>query len=89
MNIKEIKGSWELGYSLDRHIKSSVYLGENEYGRKMFDTQRTEIGEAIYQLKYKRDLTQVNYLAQEFPHFLRALFPRRSLHMNQHLFIFI
>lgn len=34
---------------------SSEYLGDSETGRPIFDNQRSEMGEFIYQLKYKQD----------------------------------
>ena len=49
----EIKGNWEKGFALDLHILSSTYLGQNQYGCDQFDTMRTEIGQLVYELKYK------------------------------------
>lgn len=65
VNVKKITGAWDLGFSLDKHTISSEYLGDNEYGRSIFNTIRTDIGEAIYQLKYKSDFNQVNSIATE------------------------
>ncbi|EJI6883953.1 ComF family protein [Escherichia coli] len=42
----------------------STYLGDNEYGKPMFQNDRTEVGEAVYQLKYQNDMDQVDALAQ-------------------------
>ncbi|WP_186306755.1 ComF family protein [Pantoea ananatis] len=64
VNIKPIASNWDLGYAMDKHLIKSTYLGENEYGKPMFDNERTEIGEAVYQLKYQKDLSQVDALAQ-------------------------
>lgn len=36
---------------------SSVYLGPNEFGHHSYDTTRSEIGELLYRLKYKSDLS--------------------------------
>lgn len=72
-NLKEISGNWELGFALDKHVLSSVYLCDNQYGHPTFDTTRSEIGEAIYQLKYKKDWGQVDPLAKEF---VRSVFPK-------------
>ena len=49
--IRQITGSWDLGYVLDKHVLSSVYLGDNAYGHPQFDTTRSEVGEALYKLK--------------------------------------
>lgn len=63
--IKEVKGNWDLGYTLDKHMISSTYLGDDEHGHPRFDNQRTEVGEAIYQLKNQRKASEAALLAQE------------------------
>ena len=65
VNVREIHGPWRNGLSLDKHTLSSVYTGDNEYGHPTFDTTRTEIGECLYQLKYKHDYSQVPIIAYE------------------------
>lgn len=57
MKINPIKlsGPWAEGFALDRHIISSVYIGEDEWGHKHFDNTRSDIGELIYQFKYNGD----------------------------------
>jgi len=65
VNLKKLEGNWKEGFALDKHVLSSVYTGDNEYGRPTFDTTRSEAGEALYQLKYKRDWNQSEILAQE------------------------
>jgi len=64
--VQEIFGAWHAGYVLDKHVKSSEFLGNNEFGRPMFDTVRTEVGESMYQLKYKGDRSQIPLLAETF-----------------------
>lgn len=63
VNIKPITGNWDLGYAMDKHLIKSTYLGDNEYGKPMFQNDRTEVGEAVYQLKYQNDMDQVDALA--------------------------
>lgn len=63
--MQRIFGNWDVGYSLDKHSISSVFIGNNEFGHPMFDTTRTEIGEALYQLKYNSDRSQINTLGQQ------------------------
>ncbi|MCK4814980.1 ComF family protein [bacterium] len=58
MGIK-IHGNWRKGIALDLHTKSSEYLGVNEFGHDRFETIRTEMGELVYKLKYKSDLSVV------------------------------
>lgn len=64
VNVKKIEGNWDIGYAMDKHIVKSTYIGDNEYGHPMFDTIRTEVGESIFQLKYRNDWDQVEPLAQ-------------------------
>jgi len=64
VNIKDIAGNWDRGVVLDKHSKYSVMTGQNEWGHNIYDTTRTEVGEALYQLKYKSDWNQVQPLAQ-------------------------
>lgn len=52
---KEIGGNWKEGFALDFHTLSSDYIGDDEYGHPQFDTTRSEIGELLYRLKYKKD----------------------------------
>jgi predicted amidophosphoribosyltransferase len=74
VQIKQIRGGWDLGYALHKHTLSSVYLGDDEYGHPRFGTTRTEPGEALYQLKYKGDWAQVVPLAAQVQATLLPLF---------------
>lgn len=74
VNLKEIEGNWNKGVVLDKHSKSSVVTGKNEYGHNVYDTIRTDVGEALFQLKYRSGWNQVQPLAQclydnAYPHF--------------------
>jgi predicted amidophosphoribosyltransferase len=71
--IRQLDGSWDAGFALHKHTLSSVYTGDNENGRPTFDTVRSEPGEALFQLKYRNDWTQVAPLAAEVQ---RCLLPR-------------
>lgn len=64
VSLREIKGPWDQGWALDKHMLKSTYLGEDQYGHPRFDNTRTEVGEATYQLKYQHDWDQVKPLAQ-------------------------
>ncbi|MEZ8420563.1 ComF family protein [Vibrio splendidus] len=64
VNVKEITGVWDSGYSLDKHIVSSTYIGENQWGHAKFDTVRTDVGEAVFLLKYRDDFTKCADIAQ-------------------------
>ena len=62
--LRQVHGLWDAGWVLDKHTLSSQYLGDDAYGHARFETTRTEVGEATYQLKYKQDWNQVQPLAQ-------------------------
>lgn len=49
---------------LDKHSVGSVCVGHNEWGHPVFETTRTEVGEATFQLKYRSDWAQTKPLAQ-------------------------
>ena len=54
MSIK-IKGNWKKGFAYDVHTLDSVYMGPDEYGHDRWNTTRSEMGELVYQLKYRGD----------------------------------
>lgn len=62
--LRQVRGPWAQGWVLDKHIEYSRFLGHDESGRKQFDTLRTEVGEATYQLKYRGQWDRVPVLAQ-------------------------
>jgi len=64
VSLRQIRGPWDEGWVLDKHSVSSVYLGDDEHGHPQFNTTRTEVGEATYQLKYRQDWAQAKPLAQ-------------------------
>jgi len=72
-NLKPIHGNWVSGFVLDKHTIISNYIGDNEYGHPQYHTIRTEIGEALYQLKNQHDWNKVEPLAEEL---YSSVFPR-------------
>jgi predicted amidophosphoribosyltransferase len=50
-----IKGPWQAGIVLDWHTVASQVIGQNEFGYPIFDNTRSEIGELLYQFKYRND----------------------------------
>lgn len=69
-NILPLRGNWDAGFGLDKHTLSSTYIGDNEYGHPQFDTTRSDIGEALFKLKYRGDFKQVDPLAAEIQRYL-------------------
>ena len=64
VNVRKIDGNWSHGYVLDKHTVSSTHIGQDEYGHDRWHTIRTEVGEALYQLKYQKDRSKVAPLAK-------------------------
>lgn len=59
-NPTRILGRWREGFALDFHTIRSIPLGYDEFGHMIFDTQRSEVGELLYRLKYRSDTSVVN-----------------------------
>ena len=76
VSLRQIHGPWDDGWVLDKHTKSSVCLGQNEYGRTVFETTRTDVGESTYQLKYQKDWSQSKPLAQAIAEFILPKYPK-------------
>ncbi|MBI5095270.1 MAG: ComF family protein [Candidatus Hydrogenedentes bacterium] len=55
MNPRPLNGVWKMGWALDLHTLSSEFVGYDEQGHEVFDTTRSDLGEAVYQAKYKSD----------------------------------
>lgn len=64
VSLRQIHGSWDDGWVLDKHSVGSVCVGNNQWGHPVFETTRTDIGEATFQLKYRSDWAQAKPLAQ-------------------------
>jgi predicted amidophosphoribosyltransferase len=53
----ELSGNWRKGIAFDIHTLDSVYLGIDQAGHDRWETTRSEMGEFVYQLKYRGDRT--------------------------------
>ena len=67
-----IPGAWRQGYVLDYHTIRSEFLGHDEFGNPIFDTKRTEVGELLYQLKYRRKLEALDALVKAATKFVKS-----------------
>ena len=47
-----LRGPWTTGFALDWHTLKSIPIGHNAFGRMLFDTTRTPVGQLLYDLKY-------------------------------------
>jgi len=66
-----IPGRWREGYVLDYHTRSSDFLGYDEFGHARFETTRTEIGDLLYRLKYKREAEVLDSIVSVAARFVR------------------
>ncbi len=73
VNPKLIPGRWRHGYALDHHTSRSIFLGDDEYGHPQFETERTHLGELLFQLKYRGDNTAVDAIADAAAAFVTDL----------------
>lgn len=62
--LRPLQGPWNAGWALNKHMLRSIYLGDDEYGHARFESVRTDVGEATYQLKYRQDWGQAQHLAR-------------------------
>ncbi|MFA7684610.1 MAG: hypothetical protein WCX84_07340 [Syntrophales bacterium] len=60
----QLEGNWKRGLAFDVHTLSSTYLGVNEYGYDQWDNTRSEIGELLYQIKYRADARKVQKIVK-------------------------
>lgn len=67
-NVVRLQGPWADGYVLDRHTISSTPTGDPYYP---FDTKRTELGELLFQLKYRNKLDVVSVIVDTAEEFVR------------------
>jgi predicted amidophosphoribosyltransferase len=56
----ELIGNWRKGLAYDVHTLASTYLGENAAGYAQWDNTRSEMGELVYNLKYRQDRTSLS-----------------------------
>ena len=74
MNIdpKRIIGNWTHGWALDQHTLSST-SGDFDSGMHAeFVTERSELGEALYRLKYRNDRSRIVPIARVVADFIRS-----------------
>lgn len=75
----KISGRWREGYVLDFHTVGSSFLGHDEYGHPVFDTKRTEVGELLFQLKYRSETSALAELTRATTQFLTSWNPGAEL----------
>lgn len=53
--VIRVEGNWHSGLAFDLHTVASTHLGVDEFGHDRFENTRSEMGELVYQLKYRSD----------------------------------
>ncbi len=72
LNPRPIYGNWAHGWALDVHTLGSR-AGDGERSRfDRFETERSEIGEALYRLKYRLEREQAGPIARAVAGFARG-----------------
>jgi len=66
-----VKGPWKAGIVLDWHTVASQVIGQNEFGHPIFDNTRSEIGELLYQFKYRGDQSALQKILSATVEYLR------------------
>jgi predicted amidophosphoribosyltransferase len=66
INPIALKGNWGRGWALDYHTVSCRY----DKAARFYKTERTELGEAIYRLKYKKRWWHAKKIAETVAGFL-------------------
>lgn len=72
INPRKLSGPWTEGYALDLHTASSEFLGYDEFGHEQFNTKRTEVGELVYRVKYRRDPNALKELVDVVARFVKS-----------------
>lgn len=74
LNPERVQGNWRAGWTLDLHTVSSWPRPDGG-----FDTVRTELGELLYQLKYRHDRSRVRPIAEVAAEFVKGRLVYRYL----------
>ncbi len=69
INPRKIYGNWRSGWALDIHTISSRPLQDRGY-----DTDRTEFGELVFQVKYRHDRSKIQQIAETATEFIKESF---------------
>lgn len=63
-NIQELFGNWKKGYALELHTTSSAPLVDSDGNIVRWDTIRPELAEELYKLKYWKEKSRAEKIAQ-------------------------
>jgi len=72
INPQKLYGIWTEGFALDFHTLSSELVDYDQLGNPRFETKRSEIGELLYNLKYKNALNTADKIITSALSFLKT-----------------
>lgn len=64
---------------LDVHTTSSELVGHDEYGHPQFASKRSELGELLYKLKFRRNKSVIPEIAEVVGTFVESYLPKVDL----------
>jgi predicted amidophosphoribosyltransferase len=71
INPISINGPWQQGWALDIHTLSSTFIGDDAYGHAHFENKRSELGELLFQFKYRGDRSGLAAICETVAAFVR------------------
>jgi len=54
-----ILGPWKTGYAFDIHTLKSKHIGDDQYGHPRFHSDRSPIGQCLYNLKFCQNFSEI------------------------------
>ncbi len=54
-----ILGPWKTGYAFDIHTLKSKHIGDDQYGHPRFHSERSPIGQCLYNLKFGQNFPEI------------------------------
>ena len=60
----ELRGPWKLGYSFDVYTTSSVFIRNNQWGRPLFDSTYSPMGQLVKDFKYGQEVSKLSNILQ-------------------------
>ncbi len=78
-NPTKIPGRWSNGFALDVHTTSSELVGHDEYGHPQFESKRSELGELLYKLKFRRNRGVIPEIVEVAATFVESYLPKVDL----------
>ena len=69
-NPVQVYGAWRLGWVIDVHTISSEFVGYDPNGVELFHTVRSPLGEAMYQLKYRGQMSEAKTVSKAMAQFM-------------------